>query len=157
MQYQIEGLDKLLKNFKMSSDKALLYCGEYLASKLKEQVEKDSYDLGNLANSITYRKARPGVVEVGSNLVYAPVREYGRKPGTFPNLDALVGRTARKKMIKGGATQSYDSLHYTDKGVVFLVARAIATRGIEGKYTFKKVLQREKQNVLNLYHDLLVE
>ena len=58
MKYTVEGLDKVLKNLKMESDKALEYCGEYLAGKLKEQVEEDSYDLGNLANSITYRKVK---------------------------------------------------------------------------------------------------
>lgn len=96
MKYSVENLDKVLNNLKMSSEKALEYCGEYLADRLKEQIEQDSYDLGNYANSITYRKVKPGVVEVGSPLEYAPVLEYGRKPGKFPNLDALVGRTARK-------------------------------------------------------------
>ena len=158
MKYTVENLNKVLDKIKISSDKALEYCGEYLADKIKEQVEEDSYDLGGLANSITYRTVKPGLVEVGSNLEYAPVREYGRKPGTFPNLDALVGWTARKGMItKGNTTANYDDLYYKDKGVVFLIARAIATRGIEGKHSFSKVYQREKKNIVNLYHDLIKE
>ena len=56
---------------------------------------------------------------------------------------------------RSGATQDYDSLYYKDRGTVFLVARAIATRGIPGKYSFKKVYEREKRNIINLYHDLI--
>ena len=70
----------------------------------------------------------------------------------------MVGRTARKGMIsKNNATKDYDDLYYKDKGIVYIVARAIATRGIKGKYSFKKVYEREKQNILNLYHDLMAK
>lgn len=132
-----------------------MYCGEYLQGKLQEELRKDSYDTGNLARSIVYRKVDDYTVEVGSALEYAAVREYGRKPGTFPNLDALVGWSARKGMITGGATQRYDDLYYKDKGTIFLIARAIATRGIEWKHTFRNVFNREKQNILDLYTDLM--
>jgi hypothetical protein len=36
-----------------------------------------------------------------------------------------------------------------------LIARAIATRGIEWKHTFRNVFNREKQNILDLYTDLM--
>ena len=58
-------------------------------------------------------------------------------------------------MITGGATQRYDDLYYKDKGTIFLIARAIATRGIEWKHTFRNVFNREKQNILDLYTDLM--
>lgn len=156
MKYNVD-VSKVVKKITDSSDKALLYCWEYLADKLKEQIQEDSYDLGTYANSITYRTLKKWVVVVGSNIEYAPVLEYGRKPGKFPNLDALVGWTARKGMITGGATKTYDNLYYKDKGVVFLIARAIATRGTKGKHTFKNVYNAEKQNIINLYRELLAK
>ena len=155
MKYTVQWVDKFIKKIEMTSTRALMYCGEYLQSKLREEIRKDSYDTGNLARSITYRKVDDYTVEVGSALEYAAVREYGRKPGTFPNLDALVGWSARKGMITGGATQRYDDLYYKDKSTIFLIARAIANRGIEGKHTFENVFNREKQNILDLYTDLM--
>lgn len=155
MRYVIEWLDSILKKAESCSDKALLYCWEYLAWKIQEQVEQDSYDTWNLARSITYRKVKEWVVEVWSWLEYAAVREYWRLPGTFPNLDALVGWTARKGMISWGATQRYDDLYYKDKSTVFLIARAIATRGIPWQYTFEKVIEREQKNVIDLYTEYM--
>ena len=157
MKYTVEGVDKFIKQVKMDANKALLYCGEYLQGKLREQLSIDSYDTGALARSVTYRLVEDGVVEVGTNLEYASIREYGRKPGRFPNLDALVGWSARHGMITGGATQKYDELHYKDKGVIFLVARAIARRGIQGKHTFENVYEQEKDNVVKLFNDLMAK
>lgn len=147
-------IDMLLKDVEKVSNKALLYCWEYLAGKLQEEIGRDSYDTGQLARSITYMQVNDGVL-VGSNLEYALVRENGRQPWKFPPLDALVGWTARKGMITGWATQKYDSLHYTDKGVIFVIARAIAERGIQWKHTFQNVFNKEKQNITNLYQELL--
>lgn len=147
-------IELMLKDIEKQSDKALLYCGEYLASKLQEEISRDSYDTGALARSITYMKTKDGVI-VGSNLQYALVRENGRRPWKFPPLDALVGWTARKGMITGGATQRYDNLHYTDKGVIYVIARAIAERGIQGKHTFENVFNKEKQNIIDLYSELI--
>ena len=158
MQYNgVNGVDGFIKKVKMDANRALLYCAEYLQGKIREQLSIDSYDTGNLARSVTYRQVEDGVVEVGSALEYAPVREYGRKPGRFPNLDALVGWTASKGMITGGATQKYNNLHYKDKGVVFLVARAIAIRGIKGKHTFWNVYVQEQENIIKLFNDLMAK
>lgn len=149
--YGVEWLDKFINNFEKNSDKALLYCWEYLAQKLKEQMQEDSYDTWALANSITYRKIEPWVVEVWSALEYAAVREYWRRPWKFPPLDALVGWTARKGMISWWATQRYDDLYYKDKGVIYLIARAIARNGIQWKHTFQIITAREQQNIIDLY------
>lgn len=157
MKYTVEGVDKFIKQLHIDTNKALLYCGEYLQGKIREQLSVDSYDTGALARSVTYRQVEDGVVEVGTNLEYAPIREYGRKPGRFPNLDALVGWSARHGMITGGATQRYDNLHYKDKGTIFLIARAIAVRGIKGKHTFENVYEQEKENVIKLFNDIMAK
>ena len=157
MKYTVQGADKFIKKIQMTSTRALMYCGEYLQGKLQDELRKDSYDTGNLARSIVYRKVDDYTVEVGSALEYAAVREYGRKPGRFPNLDALVGWSARHGMITGGATQRYDNLHYKDKGTIFLIARAIAVRGIKGKHTFENVYEQEKENVIKLFNDIMAK
>lgn len=154
MKYTIDqqALNKAIQKIQNKSDKALQYCWEYLASKIQSQIRKDSYDLWNLARSIDYRLVRRGLVEVWSALEYAPVMEYGRKPWKFPPLDALVGWTSRKWIIsKWNTTKNYNDLHYTDKWKVFVIARGIARNGIEGKHTFEKVLNKEKQNIQKIY------
>lgn len=149
--YTIEWLDKFIKNTEKDANKALLYCWEYLASKIQEQLQIDSYDTWTLASSITYRKVKDLVVEVWSALEYSAVREYWRQPWRFPPLDALVGWTARKGMISWGATERYDDLYYKDKQTIFLIARAIARNGIKWKHTFTNVLNRETENIRNIF------
>ena len=157
MKYTIDqqSLNKVLKNLENKSDKALKYCWEYLASKISEQTKEDSYDLWTLARSIDYRLVKHGLVEVWSALAYAPIREYWRKPWKFPPLDALVWWTARKGMISGGATQRYDDLYYKDKGVVYVIARAIANKGIKWKHTFQNVVNKERKNIQQIYIDYM--
>ena len=153
MRYSIDqqALNKAINDLEKKSDNALEYCGEYLQSKIQEQLKLDSYDLWNLARSVAVNKVRHWLVEVWSALVYAPIREYGRQPWKFPNLDALVCWTARKGMITWWATQRYDDLYYKDKWTIFVIARAIAKRWIKWKHTFENVLNRERDNIKKLY------
>lgn len=151
MRYEIKDLDKVIANVQNNSASALKKCWFYLENKIKEQIEKDSKDTWTLKDSVSTIEVKPWLVEVWTNLEYALVREYGRRPWKFPPMDALVGWTSRKHMIKWGATSKYDDLHYTDKWVVFVIARAIARRGIEWKHTFETVVNREKQNIIDLY------
>ena len=157
MKYSIDqnALNKFIKNTEKKSDRALMYCWEYLAGKIQEQMKIDSYDLGTLERSITWQKVRTGLVEVGSGLDYAVIREYGRQPWRFPPLDALVGWTARKGMISADKSARYDDLYYMDKGVVFVIARSIARKGIKGKHTFQNVLNRERKEIQKIYIDYM--
>lgn len=153
MKYSIDmtALNKAINNIQNQSDIALEKCWIYLKSKIQEQMKYDSYDLWNLARSIESRKVRPWLVEVWSALVYAPVMEYGRQPWKFPPLQSLVGWTARKWMIKWWPQSNYENLHYTDKGVIYVIARSIALKGIKWKHTFENVLNRERENIKKLY------
>lgn len=157
MKYTVDqqSLNKVLKNFQNKSDLALEKCWEYLKAKIKDQIYVDSYDLWDLYKSIESRKVRSWLVEVWSAKVYAPVREYGRQPGKFPPFQSLVGRTARKKIIKWWPTSNYENLHYTDKGKIFLIARAIAVKGIKGKHTFQTVVDRERENIKKFYIEFM--
>ena len=158
MKYTIDqqSLNKVLKNLENKSDKALKYCWEYLATKIKEQLKEDKvYDLWTLEWSIDYRLVKHWLVEVWSALAYAPVMEYGRQPWKFPPLDALVWWTARKKMIKGGATEKYNNLHYTDKWVIYVIARGIANKGIKWRHSFQTAVNKERKNIKQIYIDYM--
>ena len=153
MKYTVENVDKAVKNIQEKSDNALEICGEHLKKKIQEQLRADKrYDLGDLVGSIESRLVKHWLVEVWSGLVYAPVMEYGRKPWKFPPLNDLVGRTARKWMITWNVkTKYYNELYYKDRWVVFLIARAIAKKGIKGKHSFQTALDRERTNIKKLY------
>ncbi|MDR3169769.1 MAG: hypothetical protein LBU27_08800 [Candidatus Peribacteria bacterium] len=69
-----------MKKMNARSNQALLKAGIYLEGKLKSMVAQEAYDLGQYAGSINTQLIRDGYVVVGTNVVYAPVIEYGRKP-----------------------------------------------------------------------------
>ena len=60
-------------------------------------------------------------------------------------------------MITGNKTEKYRDLPSEDKGVVYVIARAIAIRWIQWKHTFENVINRERQNIANLYVKLMNE
>lgn len=157
MKYKVEWLNNLINNINKSSDTALMKCWLYLESRIKEQLREDSYDTWALAESVSTRMLRSWLVEVWTNLEYAVIREYWRRPWKFPPMDAIAKRTARKWMITWGVNTWYDNLYYKDKWVVFVIARAIAMRGIEWKHTFENVYEREKDNIVNLFSKYLQE
>lgn len=147
----MENIDKVIADVEKKSGNALLKVWMYLEQKIKQEIQKDSYDTGQLARSINTQKVSDEKVVVGTNLEYALVREYGRKPWRFPPLQALVGWSARKGMITWWATSKYEDLHYTDKGKIFLIARAIARNWIQGKHTFERTINAEKDKFTDLF------
>lgn len=159
MKYSVDvkQLDKLISQVEKDSETALMKCWLYLEWKIKEQIQLDSYDTWQLARSINTQKVWDNKIVVWTNLEYWLVREFGRRPWKFPPLQVLVPRTARKGMISWWATSRYDDLHYEDKWVIFVIARAIATRWIAWKHTFQNVVAKERQNIVNLYAKYLNE
>ena len=153
MKYYIDEnqLRKVVNEINKDCNKALLVCWEYLQGKLQEEIMIDSYDTWNLARSINYQLVKDWLVEVWSNLEYAIIREYWRKPWKFPPMNAIASWSARKGIISWWVTTWYNNLHYKDKWIVFIIARAIATRWIEWKHTFEKVYEREKNNIVKIF------
>lgn len=79
-------------------------------------------DTGTLKRSIV-RDLQPLMARVYSPLGYAPVMEYGRAPGSaMPPPDALAGWAKR---------------HGIPASALFVLARAIARRGIKGRFFMK--------------------
>ena len=153
---------RVVKKLAMTSDEALKKVWLVLEEAIKYELESDSYDTGNLASSVNTKLVRSWVVEVGTNLEYALAREHGRRPWKFPNLDAMAAWAGRKGIIQG-ATSKYDDLHYKDKGIVFIIARSIKENGTNwndnheksGKQTFKRVLARERSDLILLYRQYM--
>lgn len=151
-----------MKKLQITSDDALKKVWMVLEQAIRYELESDSYDTGTLASSINTKLVRSGVVEVGTNLEYALAREHGRRPWTYPNFDALAAWAGRKGIIQW-ATGKYDDLHYKDKGTVFIIARSIKENGTNwewaseksGKQTFKRVLAREKSDLILLYRQYM--
>lgn len=166
MKYQLTDFWKqhaaAMKKIEIDSDTALKKVWSVLEEAIRYELESDSYDTGDLVDSVNSKLVRTGLVEVGSNKEYALAREHWRRPGKYPNFDALVGWAARKWMITW-ASKDYDSLHYKDKWVVFVIARAISENGTNWtgnpetswKQTFKKVLAREKEDLIALYRQYM--
>ena len=68
--------------------------------------------------------------------------EYGRKPGRFPNIQAIKGWIKQKPVIPTG---KLGKLPTTDQ-LAFLISRKIATKGIQGKNLLEKAIDiLEKQ------------
>lgn len=94
---------------------------------------------GLLGNSITtIVNAEDGIYEVTLRIQdYWKYVEYGRLPGTFPNVDALKKWIQIKPVIpypnKNGKIPSIDSLAY-------LIGRKIERVGIEPKYYLNNTL-----------------
>jgi len=142
--------------------KAMHKTGLVGEARVKGIMEKEAYDTGALLRSVTHkvRKSKDEVVlTIGSNLEYAWFVEHGRRPGKFPNLDALtkwVGRMLAREGVKTRVNVTFDQLKELARskgkkasaqqkayrihlGVIYLVGRKIATKGIRGKMIFKRI------------------
>ena len=104
------------------------------------QIEADAKrivptDTHTLQRSITHEVQTSGANvtgRVGSNLVYAPVVEYGRSPGRMPPPGALAGWLRRKGI---------------DEQYAFVVARSIARRGTRPRPYLKPALEKNRQAI----------
>ena len=151
MKYTVQNIDKVVVDVEKKWGNALYKVWLYLEQKIKQAVEKDSYDTGQLARSINTQKISDEKVVVWTNLEYALIREYGRRPWKFPPLQSLVGWSSRKGIISWWATSRYEDLHYTDKGKIFVIARSIALKGIQGKHTFENTIKAEVNKLTTLF------
>lgn len=134
------------------SQKALMKAGLYMETMLKKAVPKDT---GDLQRSIFSKMEKSDTVRVGSLSWSAWVAEEGRTPWRMPPLDALVGRTIRKKGLPWNKTQSWNNQPKHTKSVVWLIARKIRDRGIEAKHIFSKTWEENKDKATQIYFETL--
>lgn len=97
----------------------------------------------------TYRRSwryddLPNGAQITNSVPYASVIEGGRRPGARqPPTEALVGWVKRKGLVKGRG-KSADA---EARGVAFIIARAIAKRGLPAKGVLKRALERLRTEV----------
>ena len=135
--------------------KALYKTWLYLETKIKEEIKDEAYDTGDFLRSVNTRKVRENEVRVGSNHIQAWIMEYWRKPGKFPNLDALVWWAWRHWFHKDSRTKPYDSLSNEAKGKVYVLARGIARKWIKPRRIFRDTFERLKKDLNKKYQKFL--
>lgn len=79
---------------------------------------------------------------IGTNLVYAPVMEFGRRPGRMPPPQALAGWARR---------------HGFPDTALFVLARAIARKGIRGRFYMRRAAQATKNALPGIMRDVARE
>jgi hypothetical protein len=98
-------------------------------ARVREGAPKDT---GALRRSFL-REVRPLGARVYSQLVYAPVMELGRRPGArMPPPEALRGWARRHGFG-------------TSRSALFVLARAIARRGIKGRFYMRAAAEAVQQ------------
>ena len=125
---------------------------------LKGQVKtRTPVNTDKLAGSINHgiTSQFPNLVGfVGTPVEYAPVMEYGRKPGTkdadgkydnFPKVDAIRLWVHQVLKLSGKEADS----------VAFLVARSIAKKGIKGRHMFKEGLEVSEPQINQLFNNAI--
>lgn len=123
---KIEGLDKIVKKLNdptliIGPLHRLLTDLGLLAQRIARQ--ESPRDTVALARSIGL-EVKPLLATVSTDLAYAPVMEFGRGAG--------------KKMPPPGVLAGWMSRHNIPAKFEFVVARAIARRGIKGRFFMRK-------------------
>lgn len=109
---------------------------------------KDKISGYGLANTITYNVIEnDSTYEVVLNLEeYWKYIENGRKPGTFPNVDAITKWIRRKNIIpREYRLQNGRTVLPTEKQLSFLIGRSIKEKGIEPR----PYLQESVDSIVN--------
>lgn len=115
-----------------------LYGNQIIDSYRRKLYEGGSNATGLLGNSLsTTVYAEDGIYEVVLNIQdYWKYLEYGRLPGTFPNIDAI-----RKWIqVKPITPTMYNGKMPTLDQLTFLISRKIAEKGIEPRYYLNNTL-----------------
>lgn len=144
--------------------RALTKTGMVGEARIKGIIEKEAYDTGRFlrsVNSVIYVSPDNMRLVIGTDVAYAIYLEHGRKPGKWPNLDALVkwvGRRLREKGVNATVNVTFDQLKEMAKtrgkkggstakakvarehlAALYLIGRKIATKGIREKLIFKRI------------------
>ena len=149
--------------------------GEALA---KRAIAKEAHDTGEGLNSVTHdvvllpNSVRLAVFAAAEHMYFV---EHGRKPGKWPNLDALtkwVGRKLREQGLNTRVNITFDQLKALAKSTgkrgtptastkaarahmqaLYLIGRKIANKGIKEKLIFKQI----EAEILRLFRVELIK
>ena len=106
----------------------------------RKLFEGNANATGLLGNSLsTTVNAEDGIYEVVLNIQdYWKYLEYGRKPGTFPNIDAIRKWIQVKPVLP---TPDRNGKVPTINQLTYLISRKIEEKGIEPKYYLNNTLE----------------
>ena len=115
------------------------YGNEIINTYRRKLYEGGSTATGTLGNSLTTQvNAEDGIYEVTLQIQdYWKYLEYGRLPGTFPNIDAIRKWIQVKPVLP---TPSSNGKIPTLEQLTFLISRKIAEKGIEPRYYLNNTL-----------------
>lgn len=115
------------------------YGNQIIDSYRRKLYEGGSNATGLLGNSLTTQvNAEDGIYEVTLQIQdYWKYLEYGRLPGTFPNIDAIRKWIQVKPVIP--TVQSNGKIPTLEQ-LTFLISRKIARDGIEPRYYLNNTL-----------------
>lgn len=89
---------------------------------------------GQYKNSITSNFVDDFRIEVGTNLDYAPILEYGLGEGEFPNIDEL------RKWVDRKVNPAEENLDQ----VTYLVGRKIMMEGVDENHSLQRAVRKFK-------------
>lgn len=161
-----EKADKWLKDIEKHAEaatrRAMVKTGLVGEIRVKAIIEKEAYDTGAGLRSVHHTITKKGDelrLSLSASAAHMIFVEEGRKPGKWPNLNALVkwvGRQLRRKGVNTRVNVTFDQLKQLARtggrpanaaqqaarqhlAMLYLVGRKIATRGIKEKMIFKRL------------------
>ena len=148
-QYSKESL-KFLSGFKKELNILLNRSGSAMVAHTRKlQDESNNYASRNMSNSTNYKiKNKKNSIDLsfGSNAKstkgypYPIVMEFGRKPGSWPNISSLI-KWVTKKVILGHIVLDEKlgkNKKQKIKNLAFIIARVIKKNGIKGRFFYSK-------------------
>lgn len=156
-------LENLKKNLGEELVRGSQEAGLMLEGKIKKEWPVLTGTSSRDINTNTTIEKKVVKTRVGSDIKnpWSIVIEEGRekKKGKLPNFDGIANFLARKpsllKAISPKASSftintEYDNLDSKQAGAVFVLARSIWRKGIEGKFIFRRVREKYGKNVNNI-------
>ncbi|WP_146118962.1 HK97 gp10 family phage protein [Blastopirellula marina] len=151
------------KEVEEATYRAMVKTGLVGEARVRGIIEREAHDTGAFLRSISttiFRNPTYMTLVIASNLEYAFYLEYGRKPGKWPNLDAMtkwVGRKLREEGVNTRVNITFDQLKEMARSAkrgkptaankaarahlaaLYLIGRKIATKGVRQKLIFKRI------------------
>lgn len=111
--------------------------------------ERAPRDTGALQRSIAF-EVKPFEARVYTPLVYAPVMEFGRKPGAKMPPPAALEGWVRRHWFGGVSRGNQNAI----RSSAFVLARSISRRGIKGRFFMKAAHDRVKSEMPRLLREM---
>jgi len=179
---KITGLDEVISDIvnlprdaKLANRKAMTTAGLFLRGQVERRWKVDTgFSRSRIEFDIDTGKlsADLNVGFLDKEVDYAYFVEKGRAPGKFPPLQSIVGWLGGKKDLQAAMIQSfypsksvpliqrqseYESLTSQQKGLVFIIGRAIAKKGTKGAFAFRDTRAQNLGQAEQVYLNKLVQ